>query len=164
MESLLVLDAQGGSHKGRLWVYLGDRGHPHAVYDYTPTREGEGPSRFLGKFRGYLQADAYSGYDALYASGAILEVGCWAHTRRYFHEAAIGAGDTRGHAALAFIHQLFAVEHEATEIDFSFEQRKAQRQTRSRKILDAFRLWLEDLERQVLLKSALATAIGYTRR
>lgn len=159
-----VLDAQGGSHKGRLWVYLGDRGHPHVVYDYTPTREGEGPSRFLGEFRGYLQADAYSGYDALYASEAVLEVGCWAHARRYFHEAAIGAGDTRGHVALAFIHQLFAVEREATESDLSFEQRKDRRQTRSRVILDAFRLWLEELEPQVLPKSALAKAIGYARR
>ncbi len=49
-----VLDDQGGTHKGRLWVYLGDRGHPHIVYDYTPTREGSGPTRFLNGFRGYL--------------------------------------------------------------------------------------------------------------
>jgi transposase len=71
-----VLDDQGGTHKGRLWVYLGDRGHPHIVYDYTPTREGTGPTRFLNGFRGYLQADAYSGYDAVYASGSVFEVGC----------------------------------------------------------------------------------------
>jgi transposase len=72
-----VLDDQGGTHKGRLWVYLGDRGHPHVVYDYTPTREGAGPTRFLNGFSGYLQAEAYSGYDALHASGSVLEVGCW---------------------------------------------------------------------------------------
>jgi transposase len=159
-----VLDDQGGTHKGRLWVYLGDRGHPHIVYDYTPTREGSGPTRFLNGFRGYLQADAYSGYDALYASGSVIEVGCWTHARRYFHEAATGAGDTRGFAALAFIHQLFAVEREANEKDLSFEQRKARRQEASREILDAFKLWFEELEPQVLPKSALATAIGYTRR
>ncbi len=47
-----VLDDRGGTHKGRLWVYLGDRGHPHIVYDYTPTREGSGPTRFLNGFRG----------------------------------------------------------------------------------------------------------------
>lgn len=159
-----VLDAAGGTHKGRLWAYLGDRGHPHVVYDYTPTREGEGPSNFLRGFRGYLQADAYSGYDALYASGLVLEVGCWAHARRYFHEAAIGAGDTRGLAALAFIHQLFAIEREENERNASFEQRRARRQGASREILDAFRLWFDELEPQLLPKSALATAIGYTRR
>jgi transposase len=159
-----VLDDQGGTHKGRLWVYLGDRGHPHVVYDYTPTREGIGPTRFLDGYRGYLQADAYSGYDALYASGTVLEVGCWSHARRYFHDAAFGAGDTRGHAALAFIHQLFAVEREATEKGLNFEQRQARRQDATREILDAFKLWLEDLAPQVLPKSSLATAIGYTQR
>ncbi len=159
-----VLDDRGGTHKGRLWVYLGDRGHPHVVYDYTPTREGSGPTRFLNGFSGYLQADAYSGYDAIYASGSVVEVGCWAHTRRYFHEAAIGAGDTRGLAALAFIHQLFAIERDATERELSFEQRRARRQEVSRETLDAFKLWLKELEPQVLPKSALATAIGYTRR
>jgi hypothetical protein len=145
-------------------VYLGDRGHPHNVYDYSATREGEWPQEFLKGFRGYLQADAYSGYDALYAAGAVREVGCWAHARRYFHEAAIGAGDTRGHAALAFIHQLFAIERAATESQLSFEQRQAKRQSASREILDAFKLWLDELEPQVLPKCALAAAVGYTRR
>jgi transposase len=159
-----VLDAQGGTHKGRLWVYLGDRGHPHIVYDYSPTREGEWPQRLLKDFRGYLQADAYSGYDALYASGAVHEVGCWAHARRYYHEAAVGAGDTRGHAALAFIHQLFALERAAAENNFTDQQRQAQRQSAAREILDAFKLWLDELEPQVLPKCALASAIGYTRR
>jgi transposase len=159
-----VLDVQGGTHKGRLWVYLGDRGHPHIVYDYSATREGEWPQEFLKGFRGYLQADAYSGYDALYASGGVREVGCWAHARRYFHEAAIGTGDTRGHAALAFIHQLFAIERAATESKLSDAQRQARRQSSSREILDAFKLWLDELEPQVLPKCALASAIGYTRR
>ncbi len=44
------------------------------------------------------------------------------------------------------------------------EQRKARRQETSREILDAFKLWLEELAPRVLPKSALATAIGYTRR
>jgi transposase len=159
-----VLDDQGGTHKGRLWVYLGDRGHPHIVYDYTPTREGDGPARFLDGYRGYLQADAYTGYDALYAGGGVIEVGCWAHARRYFHEAAFGAGDTRGHAALAFIHQLFAVEREATDQGVSFAERRIRRGEVSRATLDAFKLWLEEMAQQALPKSALAAAIGYTLR
>jgi transposase len=27
--------------------------------------------------RGYLQADAYAGYDAVYAGGEVIEVACW---------------------------------------------------------------------------------------
>ena len=74
---------------GRLWTYVGDAHHPAIVYDYTATRKGEGPDRFLGAYRGYLQADAYAGYDRLYgnATRGIVEVACWAHARRKFYEA-----------------------------------------------------------------------------
>ncbi len=33
-----------------------------------------------------FQADAYAGYDAIYATGKVTEAGCWAHTRRTFHD------------------------------------------------------------------------------
>ncbi len=54
--------------------------------------------------------------------------------------------------------------HGAGLLELDFEQRRARRQEASHEILDAFKLWLDDLEPQVLPKSALATAIGYTRR
>ncbi len=44
---------------------MGDWLHPYAVYDFTLTRERDGPREFLGGFSGYLQADAYSGYDCI---------------------------------------------------------------------------------------------------
>ena len=46
---------------GRIWTYVGDDEHPYTVYDYTPNRSRDGPEEFLEEFRGYLQADAYSG-------------------------------------------------------------------------------------------------------
>src|ERR1019366_8212863 len=53
------------TRKGRLWTYVGDRHHPYIVYDYTGNRSGQEPEEFLRGYRGYVQADAYSGYDAL---------------------------------------------------------------------------------------------------
>ena len=50
---------------GRFWVYVGDARHPYVVYDYTPRRTRDGPERFPKGYRGYLQADAFSGYDGL---------------------------------------------------------------------------------------------------
>jgi transposase len=50
---------------GRIWTYVGDAAHPYTVYDYTPNRSRDGPDEFLKTFRGYLQADAYSGYDEI---------------------------------------------------------------------------------------------------
>jgi hypothetical protein len=38
-------------------------------------------------FKGYLVADAHTVYDHLYTSGDVVEVGCWAHCRRYFFKA-----------------------------------------------------------------------------
>ena len=62
----------GTTRTGRFWVYVGDRSHPQTVFDYTPDRKGAGPRDFLGDFgrdrRVYVQADAYAGYDRLYAA------------------------------------------------------------------------------------------------
>ncbi len=66
---------------GRIWTYVGDGEHPYTVYDDTPTRSRDGPEEFLKAFRGYLQADAYSGYDHFYREPerGVEEVACWAH-------------------------------------------------------------------------------------
>ena len=66
---------------GRIWPYYGDQEHPVILYDYTATRERAGPEEFLKGYRGYLQADAYGGYDAFFKDPArgLIEVGCWAH-------------------------------------------------------------------------------------
>ena len=73
---------------GRIWPYVGDAYHPVIVYDYTPTRSRAGPAKFLEGYKGYLQADAYSVYDAFFKSQrGMTEVGCWMHARRYFFKA-----------------------------------------------------------------------------
>ncbi|MBV8077959.1 MAG: transposase, partial [Planctomycetaceae bacterium] len=64
---------------GRFWVSIGDVRHPYVVYDSTPRRTRDGPEQFLKGFRGYLQADAFSGYDRMCAGPDVIEVACWAH-------------------------------------------------------------------------------------
>src|SRR5690242_9501221 len=58
------------ARKGRIWPYYGDHEHPVVLYDYTPTRKRAGPEKFLAGYRGYLQADAYGGYDAFFKDPA----------------------------------------------------------------------------------------------
>jgi transposase len=65
--------------KGRMWAYLGDWYNPYIVFEYTPDRTNQWPLAWLKGFGGFLQADAYSGYDAVYGAGVVIEVGCWAH-------------------------------------------------------------------------------------
>jgi hypothetical protein len=60
--------------------------HPCLVYLFSPNREGQWPQQFLKDYAGFLQADAYAGYDALFAKGTVVEAGCGAHARRKFFE------------------------------------------------------------------------------
>jgi transposase len=104
---------------GRFWVYLGDDDHPQTVFAYTPSRSRDGPMEFLRDWgkdeRVYLQADAFGGYDGLYAGdagGHVTEVACWAHARRKFYDARTSDPPTSTQA-LAYIRLLYDVEAEA---------------------------------------------------
>ena len=103
-------------HTGRFWPYVGDALHPLTVFDYTPTHQRDGPAAFLKDYRGYLQADAFNGYDGIYleSHGRIIEVGCWAHVRRKFHESR-RLDPPRMETALAWIGKLYAVEKDLRE-------------------------------------------------
>src|SRR5271166_2097101 len=154
-----VLDRSlGKTRTGRLWDYLGDRDHPHVVYDYTPDRSGEGPLRMLKGYEGYLQADAYSAYDAIYAEKKIIEVGCWAHARRKFYDAKTSDA-VRAHVAMAMIQRLYKVEKDAKDLDDA--ARGALRQEWSKPILTEIRAWLLQEKGRVLPKSPIGEAIGY---
>jgi transposase len=72
---------------GHLWVYLGDRDHPHVVFDFTTHYRRDGPEQILEGYAGYLQADALAQYEGLFATGAVVHVACNAHARRRFVEA-----------------------------------------------------------------------------
>ena len=143
---------------GRFWVYVGDKDHPYTVYDYTPTRSRDGPLRWLGGFQGYLQADAYSGYDVLYRDGDVVEVGCWAHSRRYFFDARL-SDPARSHTAMARISRLYDVERQAKSLDAT--DRVVLRQQQSVVLLEQLRSWLDDQHVEVLPKSPMGQAIGY---
>ena len=154
-----VLDRSlGKTRTGRLWDYLGDRDHPHVVYDYTPDRSGEGPLRMLEGYEGYLQADAYSGYDSLYAGKKIIEVGCWAHARRKFYDART-SDPVRSHVAMAMIQRLYRVEKDVKDLDDAV--RRALRRERSKPILKEIDAWLLQEKDRALPKSPIGEAIGY---
>jgi transposase len=148
---------------GRIWTYVGDDEHPYTVYDYTPNRSRDGPEAFLEEFRGYLQADAYSGYDHFYKESerGILEVACWAHSRRRFFEAQ-SSDLMRSTVMLAYIRLLYDVEREACERKLKGEARRVLRQEKSKLILDDIRAYLEREQPQVLPKSPEGEAIAYT--
>lgn len=166
---LPVLDKnRDRTRQGRLWVYVGDRTGPYTVFDYTPNHKRDGPQKFLADYQGYLQADAFTGYDGVYlgSQGKIIEVACHAHARRKFHESRT-TDSARAHAALAWYGQLYAVEKEIKERSQDLKAEAAEalgcqlRQEKSLPLLTSLCHWLKEQEIQVLPKSPMGQAIGY---
>ena len=153
---------KGGSSKGRFWVYIGDTEHPYSVYDFTMSRARDGPAEFLKDYRGFLQADAYGGYDGIFlgSAGGILEVACWAHARRKFFDARSNA-PREANQVLEWIQQLYDIEDRAR--DFTAGERQALRQQESAPILDRIEKYLDELTPRILPKSALGKAMTYAR-
>jgi transposase len=170
--SIKMLEPGAGiAREAKFWPYLGDWLHPYAVYDFTIDRRRDGPLSFLEGYRGYLQADAYSGYDCIYAGGEVREVACWIHARRYWHQA-IENDKVRANTALSYIARLSQVETQLREAyprtnlqglrDFAAVA--AARQQHSLPILNQFKAWMDrELETgRVLPKSAIRKAFTYT--
>lgn len=170
---------------GRFWVYLGDSGHPYTVFSYTPSRSRDGPMAFLRDWgkdeRVYLQADAFGGYDGIYAGqagGHVTEVACWAHARRKFYDAR--HSDAAASAqALAYIRLLYEVETEAkrsakkTRCDLTFERYRLRQESAVPRLVQ-LKTWMASQQAEQggpfglpsrapsLPKSPMGQAIQYT--
>ncbi|MCP4011120.1 MAG: IS66 family transposase [Proteobacteria bacterium] len=152
--------------KSYIWLQRGGPpGKPVVLYDYDPGRSAEVPKRLLGDFKGYLQADAYVGYNAVVADNGLTRVGCMAHARRKFTDAikAQGKSKKRGeaHRGLLLIRKLYRVERQARNLKMDAPDRYSWRQKRSRTILDDIRKWLDKTLPQIAPSSATGQALSY---
>ena len=161
-------DSRDRTRTGRVWLYHGDVDHDYLVYQYSPNREQQWPQTFLHEYTGFVQADAYAGYDKLFATNRIQEVACWAHARRKFFEAQ-QTDPERALYVLGVIRQLYAVEKRARQekerlalpwADYG-ELRLRLRQEQCAPILTTLCQWLREQQRQVLPKSPIGEAITY---
>lgn len=167
----MLQPGRGTTRTCKFWPYLGDWLHPYAVYDFTLSRERDGPARFLSGFQGYLQADAYSGYDGLFAGDLVWEVACWIHARRYWHQA-VDSDPLRANHALGFIARLSQLERQLRRAfpaqnlqgQRDFAAVAAGRQQHAVPILAEFKAWLDEQRdnRKILPKSPLRAAFTYT--
>jgi transposase len=157
------------AHTGRLWVYVrddrpsGDKAPPAVWFQYSADRKGEHPARHLQNYSGILQADAYSGYNAIYKDGRILEAGCWSHARRKLwdiHVKQKRLPGTLAHEGLVRIGELFRVEAEVN--GRSALRRRRMRQARTVPVLKELKSWMNETLAQVSAKSPMALAIGYS--
>jgi transposase len=157
----------GKTKTGRLWTYVRDERPfagarpPAALFFYSPDRKGEHPQAHLKNFRGVIHADGYAGFNELFASGRIVEAGCWAHVRRKFFDVHAATGSPIAKEALDRIGQLYAVEKIINGLPP--ERRRQRRQLQSKPIAEALAAWAESPVPQLSRKSELAQAFRYMR-
>lgn len=155
--------ALGKTKKARLWVYVSGNNNtfPCTIYDYSPTRAQTAPQKFLAGFKGYLQADAYNGYNALYASGSVIEIGCMAHCRRKFFDIAaeLTTTDSLAHEALNIIAKIYTVEAKCRNLHHNM--RYYFRKKYLRKIYRKLHRWLIHKQKIALPNTSIAKAINY---
>jgi transposase len=171
-DTTIPILAKGKTVKGHIWTYVrddrpfGSRAPPAALYYASRDRRHEHPVRHLREFAGILQADAYDGYNELYAPsrlpGPITSALCWAHARRQFFELAdIAANARRGKKAAAIspvaleavrrIDMLFDIERGINGL--VADERRRVRKEQSAPLVKALEAWLRE-ERARLSRSA----------
>lgn len=144
--------------QGRLWVYLGDQRNPFTIFEFTDSRKRDGPETFLRNFKGFLQADAFAGYDCIYAGGEVLEVACMAHARRKFYDC-LSSDRRAAEEMLSMIGELYTIERDGKSL--SDEGRRKLRRAKAAPVLHKMCVWLRTNRMTTLPKSPLGKAITY---
>jgi hypothetical protein len=148
----------GRNHKAYLWEYS-QPGGP-VVFDFQMGRGREGPEKFLQGFRGTLQCDGYAAYDKLGQN--IVFAGCLAHARRGFVEAnKLAPQNPLLVEILQRIAQLYPVEEKARQAGLGSADRQALRQSQSAPIMEALKVRLMEIRRQIPPGDKLAQACDY---
>jgi hypothetical protein len=170
--------AKGKTVTGRLWTYVrddrpfGGRAPPAAVFFYSRDRAGDHPERHLAGYAGILQADAYAGFNRLYARdrspGPIIEAACWAHARRKFFVLADITAKARGRlpvlAPLALeavkkIDAIFDIERELNGL--SVEERLSVRRSRTMSLVASLEDWVRAERARLSRHAETAKAMDY---
>ena len=165
----------GRTKTGRLWVYVRDdrpflgSAPPAAAYFYSPDRGGQHPADHMAGFSGFLQADGYAGFEALYDSGrtnsgvpanaSITEVACWARCRRKFFDVWQATKSPVAKEALDRIAAIYVIEAKA---QFAPAAERVEHRKETWPLLDTFFTWADATVVKLSAKSALAEAFRYT--
>lgn len=149
--------------KSYMWIFVGGPESNIIVYKYHATRGGIVATEFMEGFKGYLQADGYSGYNEICRKEGVIRVGCWMHARRKFADIVkITKKTGKAHVAMNYIRKLYKIEEQAKERNLSAEQIKNLREEEAQPILEEFKQWLEDSQEHVPPKGLLGKAITYS--
>lgn len=134
------------------------------LFAYTEAHTSEFVQNLFGSFRGYLQADASAVYNILErgapndSEDGVRLVGCWAHCRRYFFEAAICRYPV-GLQGLLRIRAMYAADHVVRRAPPA--ERTALRDQHVRPLVDEFFTWAHAAKAVTAGRNLATKALGY---
>ncbi len=163
-ETVLQVNKEPGrdaAEESRIWAYACSKRAVRQIryFRYEQSRKGACAEKVLGGYTGVVVSDGYSGYNLL---SNVIRAGCWAHMRRKWLEA-MPKGATLENSLAArgfdFCDRLFALEREFEQLPD--EARRAERQLRSKHVVDEYYAWLETIFRPTgKLKDAVRYAVN----
>ena len=150
--------------KGHFFTAVADC--DYVLFAYTEKHTQQFVKSLFGGFKGYLQSDASNVYDILDrgppresdAEDSIKLVGCWAHCRRYFFEAAI-CRYAIGVQGLMRIRAIYAADDALRKLPPT--QRKAMREQHVRPLIESFFEWVSAARAVAEGRSLATKALGY---
>ncbi len=161
----MLAPSTGKTQTARLWTYARDErpwggdAPPAAWYRFSGDRKGQHPKDHLARYRGWMHAYGYAGFEDLYRTGAIREVACMAHVRRKFVGIHRSQGSPIAEGAIGRIAHLYAVEKDARG---SPQDRRVElRQAHAASVFDDLKVWLAKQLTTISAKSPLAGIFRY---
>jgi transposase len=148
------------AHDGYVELY---RSAECAVFQYAAHKGSDDVVAKLASFRGTLTADAEHRFNAVYATGRVIESGCNAHGRRKFRDAE-QTQPVLAKEGGAFIAAMYVVEEAAQKGGLAGELLLAHRREHIRPIATDFAKWLAAVEPTLLPSDPLNVAVGYYRK
>jgi transposase len=153
--------------KGHFFVILADK--KHVFFEYQAKHTRAAVCDMFRRFSGCIQADASAVYDALFRGEAVddpadapIEIGCWAHCRRRFWEAAV-VGYPIGREGLLRIRKFYQLDQSWADLPPSSRHKK--RQAVLGPLIDEFFEWvLVEHARVKDERGLVPTALGYASR
>jgi transposase len=155
----------GRTKTARLWTYVRDErpwagdAPPATFYQFSADRQGIHPAAHLKGYTGFLHADGYAGFEALFRTGEITEVACMAHIRRKFVDICKAQGSAIAEEAIRRIAGLYAVEARAR--GQPPDERARTRQVEARPLFEDLERWLHAQLPRISGKTPLAAAVRY---
>lgn len=159
--------------KGHFFVTLADK--DYVFFDYLRKHTSVAVWNLFNGFRNFVQVDANAVYDALFrgkppkprdgveptpvTGPPPKEVGCWAHARRPFWEAAV----CKHRVGMIGLQKIKAIyDADAALAQLAPAQRKLAREKTVLPLVDAYFAWVEVERAKVTERGLVATALGYS--